>query len=429
MSYNQGVLISQQNGPPMAVLTQSDPDKQTRNTYFANDRTKEKNITSINPYPDVFEGKRPIPIIEPLYDQHIIKPAKDNVTQGRIPFIEVISSCDRNSEHYPDPGKYQIKLKDSYTNVTSVTLFNACIPTTFDCVNKHNHLIYFQESFCEKLVAGIPEGNYTNEQLAEALQKALNCAGESNYIVTYSDITGKLTIKSDLDGGDHIFRLIFKDDKTEPHQYTNRPIYPCNSIGKVAGFAIENLQCAKGKSSFFGDDPFVVGNEHTEYLTDFKEGDCFYVEEIDQVFTVKKVCNNRTLEVEVPPDGTAKCIKINKGVYTGQYKVDLCPLKCISLEIVELENIRSNSLGVDRAFAVIPLFPVRDNTSFVLSGFNGHSPYVKYFNPPLARLDRFTVRFRDVNGNIVNFNGVNHLLEFKVKTINAQGSYDAGLGL
>lgn len=424
MSYNSGVHINRQSGPPSAMLTQINPDKQTRNTFFA-DNVRETNISSVNPYPGVFDRKRAMPIVEPTYDQHIIKPAKSNVTHGRIPFIEVISSCDRNYEHYPNSGEYQIKLKDTYTNVTSVSLFNACIPVTFYKINRNNNLIYFQERYGTTLVAAIPEGDYSNEELKEAIQKALNDVGENAYMVIYDNITGKLTIKSNLEDGDHIFRLIFKG-KNEVHQYSDRFIYPCNSIGKVAGFAVKDLQYAKGKSNLIMGDDVITGDHQTEYLTDFSVGDAFYVEKIDQVFTVKDVIDNQTMQVESTADETCTCVLLNKGSYTGQHKVNLCPLNCIVLDILELENIRSNTRGVDRAFSVIPLYPVRNQTSFVLSTALGHSVYVKYFNPPLARLDRFTVKFKDLDGNIVDFNGVDHLLEFRINTINAPGAYDPG---
>ena len=425
MSYNQGMIINRGQAPPTAILTQVDPDKQTRNTYFANDTPRETDITTIQPYPDVFERKRPMLIVEPTYDQHIIKPAKSNVTHGRIPYIEVITSCDRNFELYPEAGNYQIKLKDTYTNVSSVTLFTGCIPTSFYKINNNNNLICFQENSCEKLSARIPEGDYTEDQLKAEIEKQMNSVGESTYTVEISPTTHKVKICSDLDGGEHIFRLLFCGG-TEPHQYTDRPIYPHNSIGKVLGFTPKNIQYSKGTVSVNEESNIIFGDENTEFLKDFSVGDVFYIESLCQKLTVTKVIDNNTMETTENVLSTDKCLKISKGCLTGQNRVNLCPLNCIVLDILELQNIKSNIKGIDQSFAVVPLYPVRNDTSFIISQFNGDSPYVKYFNPPLARLDRMTVRFRDLDGNIINFNGMDNVLGFKIKTLNAPGAYDPG---
>lgn len=425
MSYNQGMLINRGQRPPTAILTQVDPDKQTRNIYFSDDKTKEKDISSINPYPDVFERKRPMPIIEPTYDQYIVKPARKNTTHGRIPYIEFITSCDRNSELYPNSGDYQIKLKDTYTNVSSVTLFNGCIPNTFYKITKHNNVIYFQESTCEKLMVVISEGDYTEEQLELEIAEKMNKVGESTYEVKISPITHKIKICSNLDGGDHIFRLLFNGG-TEPHQYTKRPIYPHNSIGKILGFTPKNIQCAKGKVSVTEGSNMIFGDSNTEFLKDFSACDVFYIEGICQKFKVESVIDNHTMKTSEASCSTDKCLKISKGCLTGQNIVNLCSLNCIVLDIMELHNIKSNVKGLDDSFAVLPLFPIKNNTSFIIPQVKGNSPYVKYFNPPLARLDRMTIKFKDLNGNIIDFNGVDNLLGFKIKTINAPGSYDPG---
>ena len=425
MSYNQGMLINRGQRPPTAILTQVDPDKQTRNIYFADDKTKEKDISSINPYPDVFERKRPMPIIEPTYDQYIVKPARKNTTHGRIPYIEFITSCDRNSELYPNSGDYQIKFKDTYTNVSSVTLFNGCIPNTFYKITKYNNVIYFQESTCEKLMVVISEGDYTEEQLELEIAEKMNKVGESTYEVKISPITHKIKICSNLDGGDHIFRLLFNGG-TEPHQYTKRPIYPHNSIGKILGFTPKNIQCAKGKVSVTEGSNMIFGDSNTEFLKDFSAGDVFYIEGICQKFKVESVIDDHTMKTCESSCSTDKCLKISKGCLTGQNVVNLCSLNCIVLDILELHNIKSNVKGLDDSFAVLPLFPIKNNTSFIIPQVKGNSPYVKYFNPPLARLDRMTIKFKDLNGNIIDFNGVDNLLGFKIKTINAPGSYDLG---
>ena len=71
------------------------------------------------------------------------------------------------------------------------------------------------------------------------------------------------------------------------------------------------------------------------------------------------------------------------------------------------------------------VFP-HNTKNFVVSPASGLPPYKKYFNPPLPKLDRLTIRFRDIDGNLVNFNGIENFMEFRILTINAPGFYDPG---
>ena len=50
--------------------------------------------------------------------------------------------------------------------------------------------------------------------------------------------------------------------------------------------------------------------------------------------------------------------------------------------------------------------------------------YIKYFNPPIPRLDRLTITFTDVEGNLIDFNGGEHYLDFRIHTLNANGKYN-----
>jgi len=99
---------------------------------------------------------------------------------------------------------------------------------------------------------------------------------------------------------------------------------------------------------------------------------------------------------------------------------------CFSiLRIRELENIRSNSTPLDRAFAVIPM-SAEQNKDVHINADGCCSPFVKYFNPPLSRLDRFTFEFIDKQGNPINFEGLEHYMEFRIYTLNAPGKYNPG---
>ena len=289
-SYNAGTLIQPgRRGPPPPTMTQLDQNLQSRQVLHERDQNgqyiDEKNITSHGPFPEVLNGQRPMTIVDPTYDQHIIKPPKANVTHGRIPDIEIICSEDRNFTTYPNPSEYIIKLKDIYKNVTSITLFNACIPNTGYLVDKRNNLIYFRESCCEKLVAEIPPGDYViggadpEVNLTMAIKKAMDNVGESTYTVIVDNLTHKFIITSDLKGGDHIFSLDFYGS-SEKHDTRTRAVYPQRSIGKIIGFPRKNFLYATGIVNVSKKSKTITGNSETLFKEEFSTGDKFYIEEL-----------------------------------------------------------------------------------------------------------------------------------------------------
>ena len=436
-SYNAGTLIpSGQHGPPPPMLTQFDPNTQSRQVLHRGGQfAEEKNIVTHSPYPEALNGQRPMTIVAPTYDQHIIKPPKANVTHGRIHDTEVICSEDRNFTIYPNPSNYVIKLKDIYKNVTSVTLFNACVPNTAYLVGERNNLIYFRETACDKLVAEIPCGDYTCAQdLATAIELTMNNVSidhnfpekSSTYTVTVDKLKNKICISSDLQGGDHLFSLDFYGC-SEPHDGRTRAVYPTRSIGRVIGFPRKNFLYAAGKASVTKGSDIVNGDAKSMFTKDFEVGDIFYVEDCDKIFTILSINSDTEIIVDPPAPCNASCVCLAKGKHISPYKYDLSYDSFIVLDILELENVRSNSTPVDRAFAVIPMVFPHNTKNFVISPSGGVPPYTKYFNQPLARLDRLTIQFKDKDGNTVNFNGVENVLEFRIHTLNASGKYDPGV--
>lgn len=432
-SYNAGTLIPSGNkGPPPPMMTQLDQNLQAKQVLHTRGQFySEKDIVTNNPYPEALNGQHPMPIVNPTYDQHIIKPPKANVTHGRIPDIEIICSEDRNFTANPYPSEYVIKLKDIYKNVTSVTLFNASIPNTAYLIGERNNLIYFQESSCETLVAEIPVGDYNPTDLVNNIAIALNEKGDSKYTVTLNNLTNKFTITSDLTGGDNIFSLNFLGCY-EKHDYKTRATYPTRSVGRVLGYSRNNYLYADGKASLTAGSATINGNSKSRFKTDFaippapSPAPIFSVSECGQVFTVVSVISDDEMVVTPASTCSYSSVCLAKGSHTAPNKFNLSSDAFIILDILELENVRSNSTPIDRAFAVVPMVFPHNTKNFVISPVGGVPPYKKYFNPPLSRLDRLTIRFRDIDGNLVDFNGIENFMEFRIHTMNATGMYDGG---
>lgn len=428
-SYNSGILIQPNgSGPPPPMLTQVNPNTQNHHILHQKGQfsSEEKNTTTLNPYPEALSGQRPMLIADPLYDQHIIKPPKANVTQGRIPDIEFISSEDRNFRLYPTSSDYVVQLKDEYKNVTSVTLFNANIPNTAFLVGQRNNMLYIQESFGETIPIEIPVGDYTPTLLRTAIENALNTAGSSTYTVTLDTLTNKYTIASDLSGGGHIFNLQFFGGLEPFDKGGHRPKYIERSIGRVLGYPRQDFLYAQGTATVTAGSTTVIGDSQTMYLTNLTVGETIHILDINQVVTVASITSDSEFEISVPATGSAIGTLIAKGTHPAPNKYDLSSEAFIVLDIPELENVRANASFIDRSFAVIPMVSPHNTKNFILSSNVGIPPYKKYFNPPLSKLDRLTIRFRDIDGNLINFNGIQNFLEFRILTLNAPGFYDPG---
>jgi hypothetical protein len=365
-------------------------------------------------------------MVAPTYDQYIVKPPKRNVTHGRIPDVEFISSEDRNCTLYPNPNDYVIKLKDEYKNVTSVTLFNAAIPNTAYLVGQRNNLLYFQESLSgPTIIAELPVGDYCPDTLRAALEAALNAAGDSNYTVVLNTLINRYEFRSDLSGGDNIFNLVFFGDSV-PDVDNSRGIFPPRSIGPVIGFNCPtDFGFAEGLVTVTNGSAIVVGDNGTRFTEDFQVGDTLAIPACPGfVSTVLTITDDHEMTLAAPVPCTAANVQIAQGVHRAPGKFDLSSDSFVVLDIRELEVVRGNATAVDRAFAVIPMIFPHNTKNFVVSPAGGVPPYKKFFNPPLPRLDRLTVRFTDYHGNLVDFCGVNNFMEFRILTVNQPGKYD-----
>ena|SRR3989344_3803295 len=105
--------------------------------------------------------------------------------------------------------------------------------------------------------------------------------------------------------------------------------------------------------------------------------------------------------------------------YTAQYTFNLRTNKYVILAIEGLERLECQRSAVKGAFCTLML---QDDTSnFNLNANYGdldNDTYVKYFPEPLPRLNRMRIKFYDMNGNLYNFHGHDHILTFKVSTLN-----------
>ena len=160
-----------------------------------------------------------------------------------IPHIFIVNSRDRNPATYPNPSEYRLELRQPYVDVVSVQLTAATIPLTAFNINASNNVILFEEDAGTTLSASIPIGNYPDAvTLGISIAASMTAASVNGvtYTSAVNSLTNKLTLISDGAGGS-IFSLLFFGDPTlegegTPEYRREKPQYPPNSIGAVAGF-------------------------------------------------------------------------------------------------------------------------------------------------------------------------------------------------
>ncbi len=164
----------------------------------------------------------------------------------RIPHILPIDSRDRNHDTYENENDYRVDIPD-LKEVVSIELISAEIPNTSYIINENNNELHFDEGGGE-LVAIIPVGNYTPNDLAAEIKTQMDAAGTKIYTVIVDLVTEKYTISST-----DIFELLFSGGTEIFINDTTRSIYKANSIGPVIGFRRIDLS---GSDTYEGQNRF-----------------------------------------------------------------------------------------------------------------------------------------------------------------------------
>lgn len=401
-----------------------------------------------------FPTKPTIQTANPTYQNHVIQPPEKNLVRGRIPKRLVIDSRDRNCKKYPNSNSYVYELEREYRDVISIQLVQACIPYTGYIINSNNNQLQFQEQLGQSIIVDVPIGDYNNPaDLATALETAMNSsAATSTYSVTIDNDTRTFTIMSDL-AGDNLFRLMFNDcqcldtiedcDSCQICQQRNCNKYISGSIGPKLGFNKVNLLYAQGTIlDIIQIDPITVqiNGCNTRFETDFTNTagnpeNVRFENLVDALFNVLSVNSDNEMIItgnaadisDLIDQGDGSRILANK--FTGTFVWDLEDEKYVILEVNgDNENIAdrldSNNKSIDDGFSVIFFTSEHGENTFVQDGTLPRENETKYYNPPENKIDRIRIRFLTGNGNLYDFNGRDHVLDFQIYMLNQPGKYN-----
>ncbi|SVB19354.1 uncharacterized protein METZ01_LOCUS172208 [marine metagenome] len=178
-------------------------------------------------------------------------------------YFVVIDSRDRNYDLFSSTSQYEIELNNVYKDIVSIELISAEIPHSGYIINASNNEIHFIETNTQTstntyYTATIPQGNYTESELATTIGEQMTTAGQSTYTVTVDTTSRKMSIASNLTGGDNIFSLIFRGN-TEKYEDSTRYLYKERSIGSILGFIRNDLS---GSASYTGQNQYNINGEN-----------------------------------------------------------------------------------------------------------------------------------------------------------------------
>jgi hypothetical protein len=266
----------------------------------------------------------------------------------------LFDSRDRNP--LTTQSKYSLTLPKTLENVYSVTLKSAEVPFTWYVFSES----YGNTSFTlnNKLIS-IPAGNYTGTTFAEAIQDALAVEYPSVFTVSYSYYTNKLTITCSAAG-------------TYTFDFT-KPVQNASSCGAP--------QPTNSTTTWWGLGYFMGFNK--------------------KIYTFTNLVGSQTSMV------SEFCVQLNDENYI-----------LLELDFINKEDETSidNRLSgrVDGCFAKVPI--------------NGNSGDIIFFrelccslnrsvmSPPLSQLRVLNIKWRFHDGQLVEFNNVDHsfTLEFEL---------------
>ena len=292
----------------------------------------------------------------------------------------VIDSRDRQITQSSSPGYYTVLFPAVYSNIYSMTLRSYELPFTYNqfaaCQNNTSFTMTYTPSGSSPSTqtVKIPDGNYTITTLPSFLTQSMNNAFGtlSNMpLQTYwNPVTSIASIYS-----------------------TNS-----NDSFSINFTASQTVNCGVGQNTALS-----TGWGLGYYLGFYQSN---YQSSNTQIYT-----NTSQLALQTLPN------------VTGNFLMNPAPDTYILMDIAGLNKLDETGIDgrqagrIDGAFAKIPL---TNNTGEYLffQDSSGTSPLnYRVYNPPIARLDRITVRWRRHDGRTIDFNGAEHSFALELELL------------
>lgn len=380
------------------------------------------------------------------YETNIIKPPSRNKTHGSISRHIVIDSRDRDYLLYPNSNQYRVQLPEDFRDVVSMELTLGQIPNTFYNITPSNNVFYISDSPNNIVSINIPEGQYDNITLLDALNGKygdlfINIQSKFNF--SRNPVNLKLRIQSNrATNQEFIYNLNYVlNDNCSPCQL--------NSIDKTIGFI--NMQYVSNTidlsyinvnqisdTGLRSDQDYplykLVANKiyngiEVDFTSIFYINDYFILNDTIsgntyncQIYEIK---NDYTIVFEEldgnNPINISGIIFQNISILYSPYIFHVENKPYVILKVGGAKLLNSISAS-ENAFTIIPLLNL-ENTIINYATIPVHG-VIKYFNPPQDRLLWVDIKFENYDGTLFDFRGQENMLMFTLTLLNQPGKYN-----
>ena len=403
------------------------------------------------------------------YSSHVIAQPQQIKPLTESSNIIIIDSKDRNKKLYSNSNDYTITFPNVFKDIVEIELISICYKYSNFKIDKTCNTIFFDNnSTSENIEVKLPDGNYTDNELSTMFTNEF-----SNNQLQYK-ITMKYSSRLDryyfLINNSDVYTLKFKgemsnynsnlftDNKNVTISQNNQiNTYKKYTNGSYYGFSPNNftnmLNVDKMTISATEDNGKYIHN----LVLDFSDNKSYYQMaeafnmydnelkltivsgtttydinntklQSDNTNTIKFKNENNKINIMVVLGENLESIfsntVLNPNIYTNIVVGDIIKTdlrdQYVLLDIKEFDRLVSINDNIHNSYVKIPV-DMNHHQYFDNAKVHGT---IKYFDPILPSLDRFTIRIRDRNGQILSDNGLDHTMIFSVKCLNDKKNYE-----
>ena len=403
------------------------------------------------------------------YSSHVIAQPQQIKPLTESSNIIIIDSKDRNKKLYSNSNDYTITFPNVFKDIVEIELISICYKYSNFKIDKTCNTIFFDNnSTSENIEVKLPDGNYTDSELGSMFTNEF-----SNKQLPYK-ITMKYSSRLDryyfLINNSDVYTLQFKGEMSNYNsnlftdnknvtisqnnqintykKYTNGSYYgfsPNNftnmlNVDKMTISATEDngkyihnlvLDFSDNKSYYQMAEAFNMYDNELK-LTIVSGNTTYDIDntklQSDNTNTIKFKNENNKINIMVVLNENLKIIfgntVLNPNIYTNIVVGDIMKTdlrdQYVLLDIKEFDRLVSINDNIHNSYVKIPV-DMNHHQYFDNAKVHGT---IKYFDPIMPSLDRFTIRIRDRNGQILNDNGLDHTMIFSVKCLNDKKNYE-----
>lgn len=377
--------------------------------------------------------------------------------------ILVINSLDRNKYLFPNPNNYIIEIDDNFRDVLEIELISIDYEYNRLIIDNSNSHLYFEDTnnnYLYKII--MPNGIYDlqNEIVSKfnyiyGMTKGIDDNIKNDIVVKYNDILDNMYFLINYDNINQINKLNLL--------YKGRELsYPSTLYGDILTDTdiFEYRQKTNGKFFGFSEKDFSnklkVLKLNIEYISNYDHkliieflnseeynifNNILSINDNDLIITFKNIdnliyninhsdikgfkTNNETNKIEIIVTISSILQNIVIGnpdlctnIILGDINYDLKRDLSIFLDIKELNRLNSKNKNVNNSFASIPV----NHANKIYFDNTKNYGTIKYFNPPLRNMDKLSISFKDINGEVLENNGKENSIVFAIKCLNNQKS-------